>query len=126
VTDVVRDRWEAFSQWRQRVGDELAVLPDTLRSFREGTSNFQVISERLATATERLEELGELYASTGAVDAIRRMNEAAAALQRQVATVKANTPGFDLLGSALDEFTKTVGSLADLNPFLRRSGGPKP
>ena len=123
---MLRDRWEALGQWRRRVGDELAALPDTLRGFREGTANFQVIAERLARATERLEELGELYAATGAVDTVRRMNEAASILQRQVAAVRSGTPGLDRLGTALDDFTRTVSSLADLNPFLRRGGGQKP
>jgi hypothetical protein len=117
---VVRESWASFGEWRRRVGDELSMLPETLRGFREGTANFQVIAERLAKATERLEELGELYAATGAVDAIRRMNDAASALQRQMAAVKASTPGLDRLGSALDDFNRTVASLADLNPFLRR------
>jgi hypothetical protein len=117
---VLRDQWDSFEQWRRRVGEELAQLPETLRGFREGTANFQLIAERLAKATERLEELGELYAATGAVDAIRRMNDAASTVQRQMATVKASTPGLDRLGAALDDFSRTVASLAELNPFLRR------
>lgn len=117
---MLRDQWESFEQWRHRVGEELAQLPETLRGFREGTANFQLIAERLAKATERLEELGELYAATGAVDAIRRMNDAASAVQRQMASVKASTPGLDRLGAALDDFSRTVASLADLNPFFRR------
>lgn len=117
---MLRDRWESFGEWRRSVGGELAQLPETLRGFREGTANFQLIAERLARATERLEELGDLYAATGAVDAIRRMNDAASAVQRQMASVKASTPGLDRLGAALDDFSRTVASLADLNPFFRR------
>jgi hypothetical protein len=126
VTVVLRERWESWLRWRARLGAELSSLPDTLRNFREGTANFQLVSERLARATERLEALSGLYDTAGAGEAVRRLEEAAAAMQRQRAALVANTPGLDLVGSAVDEFARAVASLAELNPFFRRPGGPKP
>ncbi len=106
--EALQARWEALTRWREDVVSELARLPDTLRQFREGVANFQVVGKRLADSTEALEQLNDLYA-------------AGTALQRQLA--KARPPGADLVEQAVDDFNRTVASLLDRNPFLRSRRG---
>jgi hypothetical protein len=121
---VLVERWQAVQAWGRKMSAELDALPETLRTLREGAANFQVVSERLARTTEKLEAIGALYDSAGATEAVRRLEEAAARLQRQRAALT-GTPGVDFVSSAVDEFARTVSSLADLNPFLRRDTSEK-
>jgi hypothetical protein len=94
----IQQRWETLTRWRGEVIDEFARLPETLRQFREGVANFQVVSERLAGGTEALEQLNDLY-SAGVSDRVRQLTQ------------------------AVEDFNRTVASVLDLNPFLRSRRG---
>jgi exonuclease VII small subunit len=115
----LRGTWQAAARWRDDVVAELAKLPDTLRQFRDGVTNFQVVAKRLADGTEALEQLTELY-SAGVSDRVRQLSDAATTLQRQLGRAKtARPPGADRLEQAVEDFNRTVAALAELNPFLR-------
>lgn len=123
VIDGVRSRFEPTLDWMQRLGTELAELPDTLQRLRVGAANFEVVSQRLERASLSLEEMTELYQSTIA-ESTRRSAEAAETLRSQIdALARVASP--DAVSTTITEMQRTFESLADLNP-LWPSRRPKP
>ncbi len=104
--------------WRKELTAELVALPETLRTFREGVSNFQRITKRLLDATEAFETVTALYTG-GVADARKRLDEATRAMREQA--VDASGSSSERLGSAVEEVTKALAAMADLNPLWRRT-----
>lgn len=118
--DELRARWAAFDQWRADLVAELRMLPQTLKEFREGVSNFKAVSGRLAASTEGIERLNEVYASSvGAT--MQRMSDAAAAVQHQLDPLR-NRADPDVR-KAVEDLTHNLAALAELNPFWPKRGG---
>ena len=103
-------------RWQRDLTAELVKLPETLRQFREGVANFNVVSQRLAQSTEGIERLNRIY-STGVDETVRRMTGAAAVLQKQLDTSTPGRPPADAVRSAIEDFNRSVSSLAELNPL---------
>jgi hypothetical protein len=118
----MRERWAELQRWRMELVDELAVLPETLRQFREGVAHFQLVGKRLADSTEGIERVNQLYGA-GVADTTRRLAEATAHLREQLGSTKVGKPPAQLMESAVEDFTRTVNAIADLNPFWPRRGG---
>ncbi len=93
---------------------ELEALPETLRMFREGVSNFQRITKRLLDATDAIEQIAQ-FSAGGLVDTRRRIEEVNRLLQQQVAS-----PSREMVSSAVSELSDTLSSLARLNPLWPR------
>lgn len=114
----LRDRRTRFADWRRRLAAELAELPDTLQTFREGTKNFQVVTARLAESSDVLEQLTKVYEATLA-DTTRRSAQAVQALRSQIDSLAAaGSP--DRVMSLLGEMQRTIESIAELNPLWPR------
>src|ERR1700730_1655121 len=111
---------EGIDNWRRSVTAELEALPETLRLFREGVSNFQRITARLLDATDAMEQFTRKYTS-GVADARRRLDAAGESLREQVTSATD-----DPVRGAVEEFTKALSAMAELNPLMRRgSAAPK-
>jgi hypothetical protein len=98
------------NRWRRDLQTELVALPETLRQFREGVANFQTVTKRLVDATAGLEAL------VVPTEALRQLEEMARALQHQAA----HAPGADLIGSAVEEFSRALSAVVEHNPLFRR------
>lgn len=115
--DRASSRAVAFRAWTRGVTDELAQLPETLRSLREGVTNFQQVSNRLANASRALEDATALYESTFA-DSARRSNAMIDALRAQIDSLAASASP-DRVPSMIDEIQRSMESLARMNPMWR-------
>jgi uncharacterized protein with PIN domain len=113
---------EGVEKWRRQLTAELEALPETLRLFREGVSNFQRITARLLDATEALEQVTALYVG-GMDEAKSRLDDASRSLRAQLASI-ANDPAGSAT-SAVEEFTKALSAMAELNPLWRRGSESK-
>lgn len=113
VTQWVGGTLQGLDRWSRSLQQELIALPDTLRQFREGVSNFQTITRRLADATVALE------AMTPTMETLRQLEDTAKALQRTVS----HAPGADLFGSAIEELSKRISAATEKNPFMHRPPG---
>jgi hypothetical protein len=103
-----------LARWQKSLNAELSVLPETLRQFREGVTNFQRITQRLLDATEATEQFTKLSTS-GMADAGRRLDEAVRALRDNMPKLERD----DRVSSAVEEFTDALSALAELNPVWR-------
>jgi hypothetical protein len=105
------ERSRRLKEWGRDLAAELAVLPQTLASWREGVDNFQRVAKRLADATQSLEQVTRVQ-----TDAMKTMRDQLAA-----------TPGGERMAGAFGDINETLGGLARLNPFWPRvpprSGG---
>ncbi len=97
-------RRRRLNKWGRNLGAELAVLPQTLASWREGVDNFQRVARRLADATESLERVTRVQA-----DAMNAMRDQLA-----------STPGGERVAGAFGDINEALGGLARLNPFWPR------
>lgn len=116
------DRADRVRSWGRRMSGEMVLLPDTMQRLREGATNFQLVSERLADATSALEEITSVYQSTIA-DSTRRVADVASALRTQVDTLSAGASP-ERLSSNLTDIQKTLESFAKLNPLWRQPRRP--
>jgi hypothetical protein len=98
------ERRRRLGRWGRNLRAELAVLPQTLATWREGVDNFQRVAKRLADATESLEQVTRMQAN------------AMKAMRDQLAT----TPGGDKMTGAFGDINEALGGLARLNPFWPR------
>jgi uncharacterized membrane protein YccC len=118
----LKARATKLEEWRTRLARELALLPDTLERLREGAVNFQVVGQRLARSSEALEEITHLYETT-LRDSTRRSAEAMESLRQQVEKA-AKTASPERLVQAAGDISRTIGALAELNPFWPKAPEP--
>jgi methyl-accepting chemotaxis protein len=116
----MRARVRRFAEWRRRLVDEMAQLPDTMRRLREGVAQFELVGERLANSTAALEGISDLYESTLA-ESGRRSAHAVEVLRSQVEALARQTVSPDRMASSMNEMQRALETIADLNPFW-----PKP
>ena len=116
LPESLRGRRQELRRWQRDLSAELVKLPETLRQFREGVANFNVVSQRLAQSTEGIERLNRMYAA-GVEETVQRMSGAAAALQKQLDGSGAAKLPADAVRSAIEDFNRTVSTLAELNPL---------
>ena len=102
--------------WVEDVSHELALLPDTLRRLREGAVNFELVSQRLTTTSEALEQFNRVYQASLS-DSARRYADATEAVRTQLERFPSPTAPAELFTSAVSELNKTIASLANVNPF---------
>ena len=107
-------RLEAFGTWRRELTEELVRLPATLRQLREGATNFELVSKRLADSSEALEEITRVYRSTMG-ESTRRSAELAELMRSQLDGLSGESP--DVVTGALTEVQRGFEALAELNPF---------
>jgi len=106
-------------KWQQELQAELAILPQTLRTFRASVDNLNRITQRLLDATTALEQFTAL-SSGGMAEARRRLDEAAASLRGRATSSPDHD---DPVGAAMQEVGDALAAMADLNPFIRRPTG---
>lgn len=118
----IGQRMERFEAWRRDLTSELLQLPATLRQFREGAANFEIVGQRLAESSEALEEITKVYRSTMG-ETTRRSAEVAEQLKQQLDSLAGESP--DMVTAALDEMQKGFETLAELNPLWPKRPKPK-
>jgi hypothetical protein len=128
VFSELRARQQAVEQWSKRLSEELSTLPDTLVEFREGVANFRAVSERLERVTIALERILAHAEASGLTEAVRRVDETALAVERQLSALRRNAPGADLAGQALGNLQHAMENLAAFVPGFpaRAPDEPRP
>lgn len=115
-----RARLTRFGAWRRDLTAELVQLPDTMRRFREGAANFELVGQRLAKSSASLEGISDLYESTIA-ESGRRSAQAVDALRSQVDALTNGTVSPERVTTSMNEMQRALETIAELNPFW-----PKP
>lgn len=112
----------AVVEWVRGVTGEVAALPETLRSFREGVAQFREVTGRLETATETIDRVNAHGESTGLFDALRRLDDTARALEREALNARDRLPGREILESATRDMQTVLGALSGFVTGPARAG----
>lgn len=107
-----------FVSWARHLYRELAMLPDTLDSFRKGVMAFQETAERLNRSSEALSRAGHHAEAVGLTGALRGLDTAARALEHQAAATLNHIPGMKQVQGA-------AGDLAHALDRVISGGGDK-
>jgi len=110
----VGERIDRIGTWRKDLSAELATLPDSLRRFREAISDLQRITERLEYATVGIETMMRHADNSGLTDAMRQLDQAAMAVEKQLAEMRDAVPGAGLVGQTVTELHRNIDSVVGL------------
>jgi len=119
----IAERLGALTSWTREVRDELRLLPDTLRTAREGAANFELVSQRLSSATRALEDISATYERTFAESA-RRTNAALDTMREQLDSLAA-TVGSGKVPPVVTEIRRNLDALGRINPFWPGGGSSR-
>lgn len=118
------DRFGAPQAWVVQLRDELALLPETLKQFREGVANLRAVAERLEAATVVVERAGEAMEASGMSDVVRQIDQASRVVEDQLRAARqqsANLPGMALMEEASNQLRR---NLTDATRLLGRTYRP--
>ncbi len=115
LTDA-RSRLTRLAEWRRDLAQEVAQLPDTMRSFRNGAAKFELVGERLAKSSASLEGISDLYESTVA-DSGKRSAQALDALRSRVEALAQDSTSPERMTSSMNGIRSALDGFADFNPF---------
>lgn len=116
-----RARVARLTEWRRELAEEVALLPDTMRRFRNGAAKFELVGERLAKSSASLEGITDIYQSTIG-ESGKKSAQALDALRSQVETLTQGSTSPEKMSSSIDEIRQALDGFADFNPWWPGSG----
>ena len=106
----------AEERWVTRLRAELRVLPDTLAELREGVHDLRAVARRLEAVTEILERTQRHMELSGAAQFAREVDDAMAAVNRELALIRARMPRApgSALAAMVDQTESSIERVVEL------------